>query len=623
MDRIQNMQFLDQTLERIQESITSGEFRDVESAKIELKDLSSGTEWKSLKESVCAFLNTDGGIVIGGVREREKKYRLTGFDRNNESKILELTQNTFKDDKQQTPDLSQYIHQDYRSLRDKEGKERDVLILLIYPLSFDEKCLSYNGVCYKRLLTADIKISQSELRAHKEYKDELIYAKEIAVVQDASLSDLDIDKINRYINLLNREVRIETFKADLEASKQFLSNQHFLKKGEVTTLGLLVSGSDPFHFLASRAEVNCYYDTGSDIGKDKKLFRNDVITLMEDTFRYIWGHIKVARSVSDGGKSIPEYPENLVREMINNALAHRDYSVNDFITVTVEPNQYLEIKNPGSFKEKIKVISRKHSIWRILPGMPDSKNPKLASVLKVFDKIESKGRGMALLVDECLSNHIDLPYYEIKGDSISLRVPSGRLVDEEIENWLTGFQSYIEKKLLTPITQDHKTVLAYFYKSEKQNEYKRYTILLSESNNHLEVINELKSSQLLIEHEVSSDDTPVYVLDRTLMKVDFREELYELLGEEYIGYDPSSKAILNLVYLHTKFNKRPVKASEITPEVYRRIYGRQIDPRKYETLGRKVRKYCNQFAKRQVFVKDSHGGYSVNFDFKPPASLFQ
>ena len=57
--------------------------------------------------------------------------------------------------------------------------------------------------------------------------------------------------------------------------------QHFLKNNQITTLGLLVCGEDPFEFLNARAEVNCYYDTDSGISRGKKIFRNDVISLME------------------------------------------------------------------------------------------------------------------------------------------------------------------------------------------------------------------------------------------------------------------------------------------------------------------------------------------------------
>ncbi|MEM6316575.1 MAG: RNA-binding domain-containing protein [Bacteroidota bacterium] len=52
---------------KIEKSITNNIFIDVEKTKIELKDLSSGKEWTSLKETICAYLNSDGGVVICGV----------------------------------------------------------------------------------------------------------------------------------------------------------------------------------------------------------------------------------------------------------------------------------------------------------------------------------------------------------------------------------------------------------------------------------------------------------------------------------------------------------------------------------------------------------------------------
>jgi ATP-dependent DNA helicase RecG len=56
---------------------------------------------------------------------------------------------------------------------------------------------------------------------------------------------------------------------------------------------------------------------------------------MEDAFLFVWGHIKVGRSYVGGGRSEPEFPKKLVREIINNAIAYRDYTVNKFITLKI------------------------------------------------------------------------------------------------------------------------------------------------------------------------------------------------------------------------------------------------------------------------------------------------
>ncbi len=615
---IDKSEFIRQTIEIISKSLTTNLFIDVERAKVELKDLSTGVEWTSLKQTICAYLNTDGGIIICGVRERNKQYSLTGFDRNNESKIIELQKSVFKNDYEVFIDLTEKIYFDYQPITIKD-ECFDLMVIAVYPLSDDLKYVSFNGK-----LTQDKEIPLNKVNQQKEYKQELEFAKEIAPIDNANINDLNIDKINNYINLLNREIRSETLKPSISKAKPFLNNQHFIKDDKVTLLGMLICGADPFHFLASRVEVNAYYDTSSDIGKDKKIFRSDVLTLMEESFRYVWGNIKINRTISDGGRSEPEYPEKLIRETINNALAHRDYSKDNFITVKIEPNQFIEIKNPGSFKEKIKIVHTRTDIEirRIIPGIPESKNPKLASLLKVFDKIENQGRGMASLVNAALENRVDLAYYEIKDEMISLRIPTGKLVDDSIETWLKGFQRYIELKIKNTLTYEHKAVLAYFYKSELLNRRRFFTILLSESNNHFEVIDELRRNGILSEHPASSEQIPIYVLDRVLMKTDFREELTQIMGVSFIGLDQAAKEVLNMAYLFSKFNNQALKAAEMTPEVYRRIYGTTIVGKTFETLGRKVRSICNQLSKEGILKKDNKSAYSFEFEFNRPNSLF-
>lgn len=620
---IDKSEFIRQTIEIISKSLTTNLFIDVERAKVELKDLSTGVEWTSLKQTICAYLNTDGGIIICGVRERNKQYSLTGFDRNNESKIIELQKSVFKNDYEVFIDLTEKIYFDYQPITIKD-ECFDLMVIAVYPLSDDLKYVSFNGKYYERKLTQDKEIPLNKVNQQKEYKQELEFAKEIAPIDNANINDLNIDKINNYINLLNREIRSETLKPSISKAKPFLNNQHFIKDDKVTLLGMLICGADPFHFLASRVEVNAYYDTSSDIGKDKKIFRSDVLTLMEESFRYVWGNIKINRTISDGGRSEPEYPEKLIRETINNALAHRDYSKDNFITVKIEPNQFIEIKNPGSFKEKIKIVHTRTDIEirRIIPGIPESKNPKLASLLKVFDKIENQGRGMASLVNAALENRVDLAYYEIKDEMISLRIPTGKLVDDSIETWLKGFQRYIELKIKNTLTYEHKAVLAYFYKSELLNRRRFFTILLSESNNHFEVIDELRRNGILSEHPASSEQIPIYVLDRVLMKTDFREELTQIMGVSFIGLDQAAKEVLNMAYLFSKFNNQALKAAEMTPEVYRRIYGTTIVGKTFETLGRKVRSICNQLSKEGILKKDNKSAYSFEFEFNRPNALF-
>lgn len=607
-------ELLNDTLAKLAKALTENIFVDAEKAKVELKDVSTKGDWKSLKETVGAFLNTDGGYIICGVRERDKQYSFPGFNRDNENNITELRNGIFENDNGTKVDLTNNIFFDYFDLLDKE-----VAVIAVKALTEDKKYVKLNGRFLERVLTEDKEIPQAKLNIHREYKVELEYAKEITPVDSASISDLSLDKINRFVDLLNREISQETFKSSLVKAKPFLTNQHFLKGEHVTTLGMLVCGKLPFHFLENRVEVDCYYDTSSDIGKDKKMFRDDVISLMEDTFKYVWGHIKVARVIKDGGQRVPEYPEKLIREIINNALAHRDYTINSFITVTVEPEQYLEVKNPGRFKEKMLVKVPKDSIYRVIPGIPESKNPKLAGVLKVFDKIESQGRGMASLVNAALENLIDLPYYELKDDTIILRIPTGKLLDEEMTWLLDSYSTYFYSKIGAELNEEQKIVLAYYFKSERQNRRSRFTIALSESNNHFDAIDKLKSSGLIVEHPAGRDFAPVYVLEDELLQTDFRNQVAEIIGDGFRKYNETAKVILNILYRHSKFNNKSLKPVNIIPEAYFQENGKAIDPTKYDSYGRKIRKMTKELSEAKmgsILLRNEEGAYSFNFPKK-------
>lgn len=614
-------QFIIDTLNKIQTSLETGTHIPIENDRVELKGLSTGGDWKSLKETVCAFLNTNGGYIIAGIHENKStnKYVLTGFNRNNESNLIALHSQVFKADNEIVPNLFDYISFEYENFQNV-----DLVVIYIRAVPEDLKYLKFDGTYYERILTQDKKISETKLRQHQEYKQELEYAKEITPINEATLTDLSLDKINHYITLLNREIKKETLKADLQQSISFLERQYFIRNSQITTLGMLICGEEPFHFLENRVEVDCYLDSGESIARDKKIFRDTVISLMEETFKFVWGNIKIGRSVSEGGTTEPEYPEDLIREVTNNALAHRDYYSNNFITISIKPDEFLEIRNPGSFKQKLIVSHPDHEIpvRRIIPGIPETKNPKLASALKVFDKIESRGRGMATLVNTCLTNKIDLPYYDLSNsETICLRIPSGKLVDEQIESWLNSFQKYIHEKLGDYLTFNHKAVLAYFYKSEHLNRKRNYTILLTESNNHFNVIESLKKAGLIFEHYYSTENAPLYVLNRELMKDDFSSELKAIFQPEYIYFDSVYKKILNIIYRHTYYNGEPVTARQITPEIYHAEIGSKIDVKKFENMGRKVRSICNKLYKKTILSKSSKG-YTINFDFKKSKELF-
>ncbi len=209
---------------------------------------------------------------------------------------------------------------------------------------------------------------------------------------------------------------------DVEGIRTFLNKKYFIYKENITTLGMLICGNDPGQYLGFRCEVDCFVDSKHLITKNKRVFIDTVINLLEESFRFVNSNIEVGVSADKSGEKVQEYPQEVIRESLNNSLAHRDYSINKNVSISIKPNKEIEIKNPGRFRDRILIRSEENQIpiRRVIPGNTNTQNPRLAQILKVFDKYEGKGYGMATLVNHCLDDKIDVPYYKISLEEIAL-----------------------------------------------------------------------------------------------------------------------------------------------------------------------------------------------------------
>ena len=249
---------------------------------------------------------------------------------------------------------------------------------------------------------------------------------------------------------------------------------------------------------------------------------------------------------------------------------------------------------------------------RILPEAKP-RNPKLADVLRVFRRWEGRGIGMATLVNLCLDNRIDLPYYLLKTEEVTLYLRGNRLMDERMERLFKGFDRYIEEKMQgNSISEPQKRVMSYLIKSEWANELFRYTVLLTPDNNHFEELLTLERNGLITKHSASTSTHPIYVADRTLVPKDYVSELRALFGLNFDSLDVLLKEVLGVVYQFNNFSKaRVVSAKEASFDLWAARSG-AADIKAFDTFYRKVRRAFNKLT-AEGFVKKSEGsrGYFI------------
>ena len=92
----------------------------------------------------------------------------------------------------------------------------------------------------------------------------------------------------------------------------------------------------------------------------------------------------------------PLYSKIAVRELIANALVHRDCSINGQIRIAIE-GVTLVISNPGGFPDGI-------TIGTLLTAPPQARNPLIADTFKRAGLVERTGRG----VNRIYRNHLAL-----------------------------------------------------------------------------------------------------------------------------------------------------------------------------------------------------------------------
>ena len=121
------------------------------------------------------------------------------------------------------------------------------------------------------------------------------------------------------------------------------------------------------------------------------------------------------------------YPIIALRELIINAILHRDYEVNSCIKLYIFPNRIF-IENPGGY-----VGGRPQSF----PLKTEYRNPILASVLKNYGFVEMFGVGLSRAIDACESgnNKIDINYTD--SDSFSVTIFSNQSIRTQTMEKLT------------------------------------------------------------------------------------------------------------------------------------------------------------------------------------------
>ena len=133
-------------------------------------------------------------------------------------------------------------------------------------------------------------------------------------------------------------------------------------------------------------------------------------------------------------EDIAEYPEAVLREVVLNALAHRDYRLaGATVDITVWDDR-IEVRSPGPLPGHITVENIREEHY--------SRNRRIMQVLKTLRLVEEYGEGVDRMFREMEARLMEPPIFVATSSSVTVTLRNRSLVDVADQAWLAQLSAY-------------------------------------------------------------------------------------------------------------------------------------------------------------------------------------
>lgn len=380
--------------------------RDGEGPTLELK-CSTG-EMKEGMQTICAFLNGNGGVLLFGIRP------------NGTIEGQEVSDQTLQEIAQAAGRFEPPAHLSIKRIKVKAGREVIAIVAKVSPAT---RPFTYDGRAYERVGSTTRRMPQAKYerllldRAHgtRRWENE--------PAEGVELRDIDREEVFRIVEAARSVGRligpVGTRLSDV------LDRLNLRKDGKILQAAIVLFGKE---FLPDYPQCELRMARFRGIDKteflDQRQIRGPAFKLLEEAQLFCQRHFPLPGKIVPGRLQrvdTPLIPPDAMREILVNALIHRDYSIAGGAVSLAIFDDRVEVWSAGKFPSGItpEMLARKHdSVQR---------NPIIADVFHRTGLIEKWGRGTNRVIAMCREAGISPPLFEeISGAAVvTFRVPVG------------------------------------------------------------------------------------------------------------------------------------------------------------------------------------------------------
>lgn len=353
-----------------------------------------------IKKDVIAFANTQGGTIYIGIR---KDGEVIGI--NSPDEVMLQVASAIRDSIK--PDIMPYIQ-----IKAIEKNEKPIIEVTVEvgdgrPYYLQEKGLKPSGV-YVRRGSASQPLSDEGIRS--------------MIIENSGTSYECCRSINQELSfeVLQQEMK----KRDLDFGMSQMKTLHMLTSDNLyNNLALLLSDQ-----CEHTIKFAVYQGSDKTIFRDRKEFSGSIIKQMNDVFETINIYNKTKASFEGlDRKDKRDYPLEAIREVLLNAIVHRDYSFSGSTLINLYDDR-LEFVSLGGLVTGI-------SMDAIFMGVSQSRNTNLASVFYRMRLIESYGTGIGK-IKNLYKEEYKKPIFESATGVFRAIIPNCNEVPEQVSDYI-------------------------------------------------------------------------------------------------------------------------------------------------------------------------------------------
>ncbi len=347
---------------------------------------------------VCGFANAQGGIICIGI---DDDMSIVGV---------------------------KHLHQQLEDIPNKivtmlgivarvshiEHGEKDVIEIHIDPSSIP---ISYKGIFYMRSGATNQELRGLALQQFlmkkfgRNWEDIPCYG--------ATLDDISPEAIQYFLNKGIKDGRMSP-NADSSTPEEVISNLGLMEEGIPCNGAILLFGKHPQrHFVTSSFKIGRFGSTNFDL-LSQEIIDGDLIQMPDRVMRTLSEKYLIRPIHYEGLQRVEplELPEEALREIICNAIVHRDYQ-GTWTQMSIY-SDHIRLWNAGKLPDDLPIekLIGKH------PSKP--RNPKLAEAFYRAGFIEAWGRGIEKIIHGFNAEKLTPPTFSVEQGGVAVHIPRER-----------------------------------------------------------------------------------------------------------------------------------------------------------------------------------------------------